>query len=565
MAFNPHCVGSIDQGTSSTRFILFDLSGSIIDEEQIEISQVHFDSPDRNGWAEHSPTEILQSVERCIELVMKRNPTAVVSSVGLTNQRESCLVWDRLTGSPLFNSLVWHDSRTSTLVKEFTEKFGSVDHFRDSCGLPISTYFSALKLVWLLKNIPAVSESVAAGRAMFGTIDSWIIWNLTGGKNGGIHVTDVTNASRTMLMNLKSARWDVSTCRALGIPIEILPQIRSSSEVYGKFSDGLLKDVPIAGCLGDQQAALFGQLCLNAGQAKNTYGTGCFLLMNTGTEPVKSTHGLLTTAAFQLGPNQPLYYALEGSIAVAGSAIRWLRDEIHLIEDYSDLGKFVDSVKDNGDCYLVPAFSGLLSPHWRTDARGLIAGLTHSTNRGHIIRAALESSAYQTRDVLAAMEADSGVKLTSLHVDGGLCQSEFLMQFQSDLLDLPVVKPSMLECTAAGAAFAAGLAVGAWQSIEDIKEKTKKNRAFVYEPRMDQQTRENIYKNWKKAVKKSFDWVENNPPHAKVEATKILPQTKLHPQPQPSSDSSFARSILLLATGFAVGALASIAVFKKRS
>jgi glycerol kinase len=497
-------IGSIDNGTSSTRFILFDIKGQMVASHQIETKQVY----PQPGWVEHEPLDILQTALDCIEHTLSKSgvQASQVKAIGITNQRETTVVWDKVTGQPLHNAIVWLDTRTQDIVKRTIQQFGSADYFRASCGLPISTYFSAMKLKWLFENSTAVQEGVRSGTALFGTIETWLLWNLSGGARGVVHITDVSNASRTMLMNLKTQQWDLQTCEALDISTTVLPEIRSNSEVYAHIAVGSLQGVPISGCLGDQQAAMMGQMCFTPGSAKNTYGTGCFLLMNTGEIPVDSKFGLLTTICFKLGPNVPTLFALEGSIAVAGSLMKWLRDRLGLIAKTSEANTLMASVQDNGGVYFVPAFSGLLSPYWRDDARGVLVGLTHFAEKAHIVRAAYEATAYQTREVIEAMVQDSKVPLKELKVDGGMTVSQPLMEFQADILNIPVICAAMPEATAAGAAFAAGLAVGFWSSLEHLKTSVQQAEgAKVIQPSMTQENRERFYRGWKDAVQRSFN------------------------------------------------------------
>lgn len=497
-------VGAIDNGTSSSRFILFNRQGEIVATHQTETKQVYPEP----GWVEHEPLDILQTCLDCVEQTLKKAGVVAsqVASIGVTNQRETTVVWDKTTGLPLHNAIVWLDTRTRGVVERVMHQVGSVDFFRASCGLPISTYFSAMKLKWLIENSQAVRDGIAAGTALFGTIESWLIWNLTGGKQGGVHMTDVSNASRTMLMDLATGQWDRKTCATLQIPLDMLPEIRSNSEVYGRVAAGGLRGVAISGCLGDQQAALVGQLCLQPGSAKNTYGTGCFLLMNTGSEPVQSKHGLLTTVGFKLGKDAKTFFALEGSIAVAGSVMKWLRDQLGLIQSTAQANELMDSVPDNGGVFFVPAFSGLLSPYWRDDARGVIVGITHFTKKAHVVRAAYEATAYQTCQVIDAMVMDSKVPLKELKVDGGMTVAQPLMKFQADILNIPVQVAGMAEATAAGAAFAAGLAVGFWTSQEDLIQCTQRTRACkTYEPSLEHEKRASLYRGWKDAVQRSFN------------------------------------------------------------
>lgn len=493
-------VASIDQGTTSTRCIIFDAAGKIIAQSQQEHRQIY----PRPGWVEHDPLEILRRVEEVLDNALKLSSYSPsdLAAVGITNQRETTVVWNRNTGKPYYNAIVWQDTRTSALCDQLAKK-GGIDRFRAKTGLPLATYFSGPKIRWILENVPGVLEDTDRGKAIFGNIDSWLIWNLTGGPDNGVHVTDVTNASRTMLMNIHTLDWDVEILDALQIPYSMLPKIASSSEVYGSIP--LLGGVPLAGDLGDQQAALFGQACYAPGEAKNTYGTGCFMLLNTGSVIVPSKSGLLTTVGYKLGED-PAVYCLEGSIAVAGALVQWLRDNLQLIGHSSEIETLARSVDDNGGMYVVPAFSGLFAPYWRSDARGVMVGLTSYINRGHIARAALESTAYQTREVLDAMEIDSGVRLTTLKVDGGMVKNDLLMQFQSDLLNVPVVRPQITETTALGAAYSAGLAVGYWQSTDSLRQLWASDH--VWSPKMDDVVRRQLFSGWKKAVTRALDWIE---------------------------------------------------------
>ena len=496
------CIGAIDQGTTSTRFIVFDQAGSVVAIAQKEHAQIY----PRPGWVEHSAQEIVRNTDEVIAAALAGPKLAArdFAAVGITNQRETTVVWDRRTGEPVHNALVWQDTRVDPLVAYFAAD-GGKDRFRARTGLPLASYFSGLKLKWLLEHSPQVRDKVAAGQLLFGTIDSWLLWNLTGGTHGGLHITDVTNASRTQLMNLHSLQWDEEQLRIFDIPASVLPRIVSSSEIYGEIAHGPLKGVPLAGILGDQQAALVGQTCFAPGEAKNTYGTGCFLLMNTGSKPVSSVAGLVTTVAYKLGA-APAHYALEGSIANCGALVQWLRDSLGVIQNSADVEALAATVEDNGDVYIVPAFSGLYAPYWRDDARGVITGLTRYANKAHFARAALEATAYQTRDVLAAMEQDSGIRLSELRVDGGMVVNELLMQFQADILDVAVVRPRVTETTALGAAYAAGLASGYWQNTEDLKRNWAIDR--TWQPRMSKEHRGKLYASWKKAVTRSFGWIE---------------------------------------------------------
>jgi len=494
-------VGALDQGTTSTRFVIFDATGSVIAIHQKEHEQIF----PRPGWVEHDPMEIKARSNEVIAGAMEKAGLrgADLAAVGITNQRETAIAWDRRTGKPIGNAIVWQDTRTDRLVDELARD-GGRDRFRASCGLPLATYFSGPKIRWILDNVPGARAKAEAGDLLFGTPDTWCIWNLTGGVDGGVHVTDVTNASRTMLMNLATLAWDEATLAAMDIPAAMLPEIRSSSEVYG-LGTGDLAGVPVAGDLGDQQAALFGHTCFAAGEAKNTYGTGCFMLLNTGQRMVPSEHGLLTTVAYRLGDDRP-YYALEGSIAIAGALIGWLRDNLGLIQSAAEVEALAGTVEDNGGVYFVPAFSGLFAPYWRSDARGVIVGLTRYVNKGHIARAALEAVAWQAREVLDAMNADSGVDLATLKVDGGMVHNNLLMQFQADVVGVPVIRPRVAETTALGAAYAAGLAVGFWADKEDLRANWTAEREWT--PSMDPDRRDREYAAWKKAVTRTFDWVD---------------------------------------------------------
>ena len=486
-------VGAIDQGTTSTRFIVFDRTGATIASAQMEHRQI-FPQP---GWVEHDPAEIwrnTQAVIRCALDSAGLTPRDL-AAVGITNQRETTLLWDR-DGVPVHNAIVWQDTRVDTLVDAYRTD-GGQDRFRRQTGLPLATYFSALKLRWLLDNVPGARARAEAGELLFGTVDTWLAWNLFGAG-----ITDVTNASRTQMMNLATLDWDNELLHAFDIPRAVLPQIVSSSAIYGQ-ARGVLDGVTVSGILGDQQAALVGQACFQPGEAKNTYGTGCFLLMNTGTDPVASASGLITTVAYRFG-DAPACYALEGSIAVTGALVQWLRDNLKLIDSSDGIEALAASVPDNGDVYVVPAFSGLFAPYWRADARGVITGLTGFANAGHIARAALEATAYQTNDVLRAMEHDSRIPIRTLRVDGGMVVNDLLMQFQSDILNIPVVRPESIETTALGAAYAAGLAVGYWSSTDDLLRNWTAGRGW--QPAMPEDRRSHLTASWKKAVNRSFDW-----------------------------------------------------------
>ena len=494
---------AIDEGTTSARAIIFNHSGQIVSVGQKEFEQIF----PRAGWVEHDAVEIWESVREVIGQALSKASINrhQLSAVGITNQRETAVVWDKNTGEPVYNAIVWQDTRTQKICDELAGDKGP-DRFKDICGLPLATYFSGPKVKWILDNVEGARAKAEAGDLLFGNMDTWVLWNLTGGVNGGVHVTEPTNASRTMLMDVRKLQWDDSMCEVMGIPKSMLPEIKSSSEVYGKASrESLLIDTPIAGILGDQQAATFGQACFEKGNAKNTYGTGCFMLMNTGQEAVFSENGLLTTVCYKLG-DQPTVYALEGSIAVAGSLVQWLRDNLRMFDSAPEIETLATSVEDNGGAYIVPAFSGLFAPYWRPEARGALVGLTRFVNRGHIARAVLEATAYQTREVLDAMNADSGVPLTELKVDGGMTANETLMQFQADQVGVPVIRPVVAETTALGAAYAAGIAVGFWSGEEDVVKNWAEDKRW--EPKMDDAERDRLYRNWKKAVTKTFDWVD---------------------------------------------------------
>ncbi len=496
-------IGAIDQGTTSTRFMVFDKSARIVAVAQKEHEQIF----PRPGWVEHDPREILRRTEEVIaEALGQRGLRASdLAAIGITNQRETTVVWERKTGAPVANAIVWQDTRVSEDVARFT-KNGGQDRFRPQTGLPLSTYFSGLKLRWLLQNVPEASEKAAARELLFGNIDTFLLWNLTGGAQGGVHATDVTNASRTQLLNLKTLDWDEKLLGAFEIPRAVLPQVRSSSEVYGEASLGTIAGVPIAGILGDQQAALVGQACFRPGEVKNTYGTGCFLLMNTGGRMIPSSFGLLTTVAYKFGGG-PAHYALEGGVAISGALVQWLRDNLGLIQKSSDVEALALTVKDNGGVYFVPAFSGLYAPYWKENARGVIAGLTRYANKGHVARAVLEATAFQTREVVEAMEKDSQISLESLRVDGGMVMNETLMQFQADILNREVVRPVIQETTALGAAYAAGLAVNFFSGLEELRANWAVDR--TWKPQLAEMERERLYRQWKKAVTRSFDWIES--------------------------------------------------------
>jgi glycerol kinase len=493
-------VAAIDQGTTSTRFMVFDHAGNVIASHQLEHRQIY----PQPGWVEHDPLEVWERTQEVIRgALAKANLTpADLAAIGVTNQRETAVVWNPKTGKPYFNAIVWQDTRTDRLCNELAAE-GGQDRFRAATGLPLATYFSGPKIRWILDNVPGVREAALRGEAVFGNMDTWVIWNLTGGPYGGAHVTDVTNASRTLLMNLRTLDWDDDILRILGIPRAMLPQIRPSSDpdIYGY----ALGKVPVCGDLGDQQAALVGQTCFGAGEAKNTYGTGCFMLLNTGATAVPSKSGLLTTVAYKLGA-EPAVYALEGSIAITGALVQWLRDNLGFFDFSKHVEDYARSVPDSGGIYFVPAFSGLFAPYWQSDARGVIVGLTRFINKGHICRAALEATAYQTAEVLDAMEQDSGVKLTSLKADGGMVYNNTLMQFQADILGVPVVRPVVAETTALGAAYAAGLAVGYWRGLDDLRRNWQVDR--TWQPVMAPEARVKLYRGWKRAVARAMHWLE---------------------------------------------------------
>ena len=496
---------AIDQGTTSSRAIVFDHSGSIVSTGQLEHEQIF----PQAGWVEHDPKEIWNNTREVIgQALSKANITRhEIATIGITNQRETAVVWDKTTGEPVYNAIVWQDTRTQAIVDRLAAD-GGVERFKDTVGLPLATYFSGTKIVWILENVDGARERAEAGDLIFGTTDSWVLWNLTGGVDGGVHVTDVTNASRTLFMDLKTLSWDQSILDAFGVPASMLPEIKSSSEVYGHASSqSLLREVPISGILGDQQSATFGQTAFSSGEAKNTYGTGSFLIYNTGEKIVKSENGLLTTLCYKLGDAAPVY-ALEGSIAVTGSLVQWLRDNLGLIDSAPEIEELASKVEDNGGTYIVPAFSGLFAPYWRPDARGAIVGLTRFVNKNHIARAALESTAYQTRDVLEASNADSGVPLAELKVDGGMVANDTLMQFQADILNTDVVRPVVTETTALGAAYAAGLAVGFWKDLDEVAANWQEDKRWT--PQMPEEERERLYRTWKKAVSKTLDWVDED-------------------------------------------------------
>jgi len=501
-------VGAFDQGTTSNRFIIFDHSGQIVGLDQKEHEQI-FQKP---GWVEHNPLEIWQNAQEVIRGALAKADLSgsELDAIGITNQRETTVIWDKNTGNPFTNAIVWQCTRTREICNELSRE-GGQDRFRNKTGLPIATYFSGPKIKWILDNVPEARSAAERGKALFGTMETWLIWWLTGGPNGGNHVTEVTNASRTMLMDLGSLQWDDEILKILRIPRQILPRIMPSSDTHTwgtTLEDGPLNaKIPVCGALGDQQAALVGQTCFSMGEAKNTYGTGCFLLLNTGTTPVPSQHGLITTVAYKMDDQKPVY-CLEGSIAIAGALVQWLRDNIGLISNAQEIEQLASTVKDNAGTYFVPAFSGLFAPYWRSDARGVIVGLTRFVNKGHIARAVLESAAYQTCDIVEAMNEDSGVKLSNLKVDGGMVANEMLMQFQSDMLNVPVIRPKVSETTALGAAYAAGLAVNFWSGLEELRQNWSIDKAW--HPGMTSEMREKYYLHWKKAVDRTLGWVETS-------------------------------------------------------
>jgi len=492
-------LGAIDQGTTSTRFIVFDRMGRIVSVAQKEHDQIY----PKPGWVEHDPEEIWRRTHEVIAEAMAQKGFRPedLAAIGITNQRETTILWNRKTGQAIYNAIVWQDTRVGNEVAELSRD-GGQDRFRKQTGLPLATYFSGLKIRWILNHVKEARRLAEAGDLLFGNVDSYLVWRLT----GGIHVTDVTNASRTQLMDLNTLNWSPSLLDAFEIPKTLLPKIVSSSEVYGHATLPEIRGVPVAGVLGDQQAALFGQTCFDPGQAKNTYGTGCFLLMNTGLTPVLSKYGLLTTVGFQLGDG-PAHYALEGSVAVTGSLVQWVRDNLGLISKSGEIETLARTVEDNGGVYFVPAFSGLFAPYWKAEARGVIAGLTRYANKGHLARAVLEATAYQTREVLEAMELDSGNKLEALRSDGGMVVNNLLMQFQADILNRDVIRPLIQETTALGASYAAGLAVGFYQNLDELREKWGVDH--TWKPHMDAGTRERLFREWKKAVTRSFNWASS--------------------------------------------------------
>ncbi|HEX3318805.1 MAG TPA: glycerol kinase GlpK [Solirubrobacteraceae bacterium] len=493
---------ALDQGTTSTRCMIFDHGGKVVAVEQLEHEQIY----PQAGWVEHDANEIWQRTREVMDgaLTKSKANASDIAALGITNQRETAVVWDKNTGDPVYNAIVWQDTRTDKIVDELAGD-GGQDRFRQTTGLPLATYFSGPKVRWILDNVEGTRERAEAGDLLFGNIDTWCIWNLTGGVDGGVHVTDVSNASRTLLMNLETLDWEDANLEAIGVPRSMLPEIRPSAETYGEVKSGGFAGTPIAGDLGDQQAATFGQVCFSPGEAKNTYGTGNFLLLNTGTEPVQSKTGLITTAGWKIG-DQDAVYCLEGSIAITGALVQWLRDNLKMIRTSDEVESLAKTVEDNGGCYIVPAFSGLYAPYWKSNARGVFAGLTRFVNAGHIARATLEATAFQSREVVDAQNEDSGVPLESLKVDGGMVVNETLMQFQADILGVPVIRPQVAETTALGAAYAAGLATGFWDNVDDLRQNWIEDKRW--EPQMDDAKREELYKYWKKAVTRTFDWLE---------------------------------------------------------
>jgi glycerol kinase len=493
---------ALDQGTTSTRCMIFDHGGQVVAIDQLEHEQIF----PQAGWVEHDPMEVWQRARQVMDAALTKSKANAsdIAGLGITNQRETTVVWDKNTGEPVYNAIVWQDTRTDKICDELMAD-GGQDRFRQTTGLPIATYFSGPKVRWILDNVGGARARAEAGDLLFGNMDTWCIWNLTGGTNGGVHVTDVSNASRTLLMNLETLDWEDANLQAIGVPRSMLPDIRPSSETYGEVKLGGFEGTPIAGDLGDQQAATFGQVCFSVGEAKNTYGTGNFLLLNTGTEAVQSKNGLITTVGYKIG-DQDAVYCLEGSIAITGALVQWLRDNLKMIRTSDEVESLAKTVDDNGGCYIVPAFSGLFAPYWKSDARGVFAGLTRFVNGGHIARAALEATAFQSREVADAMNEDSGVPLESLRVDGGMVVNETLMQFQADILGVPVIRPQVAETTALGAAYAAGLATGLWNSEEDLRQNWAEDKRW--EPQMDASKRDELYRYWKKAVTRTFDWLD---------------------------------------------------------
>ena len=498
----PKYAAALDQGTTSSRAMIFDHSGHVVSVAQKEHEQIY----PKPGWVEHDAKEIWARSQEVLDEALEKASASAddIAGLGITNQRETALVWDRNTGEPVHNALVWQDTRTDKLVDELSAD-GGQDRFRDKVGLPLATYFSGPKIKWILDNVDGARKRAEDGELAFGNMDTWVLWNLTGGTDGGLHMTDVTNASRTLMMDLRTLSWDEATAGTIGVPTSMLPEIHASSEVYGDVKTGAMSGVALAGDLGDQQAATFGQACFDVGQAKNTYGTGNFMLINTGTELVHSKSGLLTTVGYKIGDNDAIY-CLEGSIAITGALVQWLRDNLKLIKAAPEVEDLAKSVDDNGGLYIVPAFSGLFAPYWKSNARGVFAGLTRYVNAGHIARATLEATAFQSREIVEAMATDSGVTLDSLKVDGGMVHNDLLMQFQADLLGVPVIRPEVAETTALGAAYAAGLATGFWDNQEEVRNNWAEDKRW--EPNMDADKRDEYYKYWKKAVTRTFDWFD---------------------------------------------------------
>ena len=498
-------IAAIDQGTTSTRCMIFDRSGSGVSADQLEHQQLL----PRAGWVEHDGIELWTNTCEVVTAALAKAHLSGedIAAVGIANQRETTIVWDKTTGEPVHHAIGWQDTRTQSICDKLAARGGGAQRYRAATGLPLATYFSGPKVRWILDRVEGARERAADGNLLFGTVDTWLLWNLTGGAEGGVHRTDVTNASRTMLMDLATLQWDEQIAADLAIPMAMLPEICSSSQLYGECRLGGLEGVAVAGILGDQQAAMFGQVCFDVGSAKNTYGTGNFMLLNTGTEPVVSENGLLTTVCYRIG-EQPPVYALEGSIAVTGSLVQWTRDNLGLVASASEIEALANTVDDNGGAYFVPAFSGLFAPHWRADARGALVGLTRYVNKGHLARAVLEATAFQTREVLDAMHADSGTRLRELKVDGGMVVNEMLMQFQADLLDVDVVRPKVAETTALGAAYAAGLAVGYWADQEELRSHWREDKRWT--PQLGDAERARIYRNWNKAVTKTLGWADDD-------------------------------------------------------
>lgn len=495
-------IAALDQGTTSSRCIIFNHDGEIVSLAQSEHRQI-FPQP---GWVEHDALEILESSIKVMKEAVSQKIIDIheIAALGITNQRETCVLWNKTTGQPYGNAIVWQDMRTDIMCNSLVDTYGE-DYFRKKTGLPVSPYFSGTKVKWLLDNNPQIKTDMEKDEVLFGTMDTWLIWNLTGGIKGGLHITDITNASRTFLYNIFSQMWDAELLKLFGINASMMPEVRPSSQFYGDMINIFESPIAISGALGDQQAALFGQTAFDPGQAKNTYGTGCFLLLNTGEKPVVSKHGLLTTIGYQIA-HEPVIYCLEGSIAITGALVQWLRDNLKIINSAPEIEALAASVEDNGGVYFVPAFSGLFAPYWRNDARGIVAGLTRYATSAHLARAALEATAFQTKDVLDAMFADSNVKLHSLAVDGGMVKNELLMQFQADILNIPIIRPKVTETTALGAAYAAGLAMDFWKNTAELTDKWQMDKQW--NPVMDNAIRDKLYGEWKKAIDHSLHWVK---------------------------------------------------------